>query len=120
METSRSGGSWSSAPTPSRFRTWPAEREPLFISPTIRGAASSVRAPSPGRTQIRDRTPVIFTESDTHGPTPNVVMAGFIGTPSQWERFDKRLAKLQRRHGFSTFRSTELKSRRGDFAGDGR
>ena len=76
---------------------------------------SGLRAP--GRTQIRDRTPVIFTESDTHGPTPNVVMAGFIGTPSQWERFDKRLAKLQRRHGFSTFRSTELKSRRGDFAG---
>jgi hypothetical protein len=44
-------------------------------------------------------------------------MAGFIGTPSQWERFDKRLAKLQRRHGFSIVHSTELKSRRGDFAG---
>jgi hypothetical protein len=55
---------------------------------------------------------VIFTESDTHGPTPNVVMAGFIGTPSQWERFDKRLP-----HGFSVFHSAELKSRRGDFAG---
>ena len=73
--------SWSNAPTPSRFRTWRAEREPLFISQTIRGAATSVRAPSPGRTQIRDRTPGIFTESDTHGPTPNVVMAGFIDTP---------------------------------------
>jgi hypothetical protein len=35
METSRSSGSWSSAPTPSRFRTWPAERKLLFISPTV-------------------------------------------------------------------------------------
>jgi hypothetical protein len=28
---------------------------------------------------------VISTESDTHRPTPNVVMVGFIGAPSQWE-----------------------------------
>lgn len=94
--------------------TRPAEREPVSISPTIRGAASSIRAPRPGRTQVSDRAPVIFTESDTHRPTPNVVTVGFIGAPSQWERFDKRLAKLQRHHGFSIFHSTELKSRRGD------
>ncbi len=58
-----------------------------------------------------------FDESDTHGPTPNVVMAGFVGTPYQWERFDKRLAKLQKRHGFSIFHSTEFKARKGEFAG---
>jgi hypothetical protein len=65
--------------------------------------------------------PMIFTgyfdESDTHRPSPNMVMAGFVGTPYQWERFDKRLAKLQRRHGFSNFHSTEFKARKGEFAG---
>jgi hypothetical protein len=58
-----------------------------------------------------------FDESDTHGPAPNVVMAGIIGTPYQWERFDKRLAKLQKRHGFSIFHATEFKARKGDFTG---
>lgn len=58
-----------------------------------------------------------FDESNTHGPTPNVVMAGFIGTPYQWERFEKRLAKLQKRHGFSIFHSTEFKAHKGEFAG---
>jgi hypothetical protein len=65
--------------------------------------------------------PVIFTayfdESDTHGPAPNVVIAGFVGTPHEWERFDRRLTKLQRRYGFSIFHSTEFKNRKGDFAG---
>jgi hypothetical protein len=54
-----------------------------------------------------------FDESGTYGPTPNVVMAGFVGTPLQWQRFDKRLTKLQKRYGFSIFHSTEFKARKG-------
>ena len=37
---------------------------------------------------IRDRTPAIFTEADMHGPTPNEVMAGFIGTPPAFMRLE--------------------------------
>ena len=56
-------------------------------------------------------------DTHTHGPTPNMVMAGFVGTPYQWERFDKRMAKLQRRQGFTIFHSSEFKARKGEFAG---
>jgi hypothetical protein len=58
-----------------------------------------------------------FDESDTHGPTPNIVMAGFVGNAYQWERFSKRLAKLQHKHKFSIFHATEFKARKGDFSG---
>jgi hypothetical protein len=58
-----------------------------------------------------------FDESDTHGPTPDITMAGYLGTAYQWERFGKRLAKLQRRYGFTIFHATEYKARRGEFAG---
>jgi hypothetical protein len=41
-----------------------------------------------------------------------------ISAPAyQWERFGKRLAKLQLRYGFTIFHATEYKARRGEFAG---
>lgn len=113
METSRSSRSWSSAPTPSRFRTWPAERELLFISPTV---ALRLCPGSESRTNANPRPHAGDLHGAGHAGAHAECGGGrLIGTPSQWERFDKRLAKLQRRHGFSTFRSTELKCRRGDF-----
>jgi hypothetical protein len=58
-----------------------------------------------------------FDESDTHGPAPNITMAGYLGTAYQWDRFGKRLAKLQRKYDFTIFHATEYKARRGEFSG---
>ena len=41
-----------------------------------------------------------FDESDTHGPSPTVVVAGFFGHAYQWRRFNKRLSEIRARDGF--------------------
>ena len=56
-----------------------------------------------------------FDEADTHGPSPTIIMAGFLGTARQWEIFDRRLRALQRRDGFSIFHVNEFKSKSGKF-----
>jgi hypothetical protein len=43
-------------------------------------------------------------------------MAGFVGTPDQWERFDKRLAKLQKRTASASFIRPSSRPK-GEFAG---
>ena len=58
-----------------------------------------------------------FDEADTHGPTPTIIMAGFLGTARQWELFDRRLRALQRRDGFTIFHVAEFKGKSGEFAG---
>jgi len=58
-----------------------------------------------------------FDEADTHGPSPTVIMAGFLGTARQWVIFQRRLHTLQRRDGFSIFHVNEFKSKSGEFAG---
>jgi len=58
-----------------------------------------------------------FDEADTHGPSPTVIMAGFLGHAQQWETFDGRLLDLQRRDGFSIFHVEEFKGKSGEFAG---
>jgi hypothetical protein len=58
-----------------------------------------------------------FDEADTHGPSPTIIMACFLGTARQWELFGRRLRNLQRRDGFSIFHSTEFKSKSGEFSG---
>ncbi len=65
---------------------------------------------------------MIFTaysiESDINGPdAERGRWPDSLARPYQWEHFEKRLAKLQRRHGFSIFHSTEFKARKGEFAG---
>jgi hypothetical protein len=58
-----------------------------------------------------------FDESDTHGPSPTVIMACFLGNARQWELFGRRLRNLQRRDGFTIFHATEFKSKSGEFTG---
>lgn len=58
-----------------------------------------------------------FDEADTHGPSPTIIMAGFLGSAPQWEKFGRRLRGLQRRDGFSVFHAYEFKSKSGEFAG---
>jgi len=58
-----------------------------------------------------------FDEADTHGPSPTVIMAGFLGTARQWEIFERRLRALQRRDVFNIFHVNEFKSKSGEFAG---
>jgi hypothetical protein len=57
-----------------------------------------------------------FDEADTHGLSPTIIMAGFLGQARQWEIFDRRLRGLQRRDGFSIFHANEFKSKSGEFA----
>ena len=58
-----------------------------------------------------------FDEADTHGPSPTLIMAGFLGDARQWETFDTALLDLQRRDGFSIFHVEEFKGKSGEFAG---
>jgi hypothetical protein len=58
-----------------------------------------------------------FDEADTHGPAPTVILAAFLGNASQWRRFERELAEIQAREGFSVFHATKFKARRGEFAG---
>src|ERR1700722_10065825 len=44
-------------------------------------------------------------------------MGAFLGHALQWQRFEKRLAKLQKRHGFRIFHAKEFKRKNGDFTG---
>jgi len=68
-----------------------------------------------------ERLVAIFTayldEADTHGRSPDIIMAGFLGHAFQWRRFQTKLAKIQRREGFSIFHAKEFKARSGEFAG---
>ena len=58
-----------------------------------------------------------FDEADTHGPSPTIIMAGFLGTAREWQLFDRRLRALQRRDGFTIFHVKEFKLKIGEFAG---
>ena len=58
-----------------------------------------------------------FDEADTHGPSPTVIMACFLGYAQQWELFGRRLRNLQRRDSFTIFHGSEFKSKSGEFFG---
>ena len=58
-----------------------------------------------------------FDEADTHGPSPTIIMAGFLGTAPQWEMFGRRLRALQRSNGFRVFHVNEFKAKSGEFSG---
>jgi hypothetical protein len=58
-----------------------------------------------------------FDESDTHGPSPTIILAGYVGHTYQWNRFEKKLARLQRDFGFKVFHAKDFKSRSKEFAG---
>lgn len=44
-------------------------------------------------------------------------MAGFLGHAFQWRRFQKKLAKIQSKEGFSVFHGKKFKARTGEFRG---
>jgi hypothetical protein len=58
-----------------------------------------------------------FDEANTHGLSPTVIMAAFLGNARQWELFGRRLRALQRRDGFRIFHATEFRRRSGEFSG---
>jgi hypothetical protein len=58
-----------------------------------------------------------FDESDTHGPSPTVIMGCFLGRARQWKLFDRRLRELQKRDKFSIFHSTEFRNKTGEYFG---
>jgi hypothetical protein len=58
-----------------------------------------------------------FDESDTHGPSPTVIMGCFLGRARQWKLFDRRLRELQKRDKFFIFHSTEFRNRTGEYFG---
>jgi hypothetical protein len=58
-----------------------------------------------------------FDEADTHGPAPTVILAAYLGHAFQWRRFEKKLAKIQAREGFSIFHARHFKARTGEFRG---
>jgi hypothetical protein len=60
-----------------------------------------------------------FDESDTHGPSPTVIMACFLGHARQWELFGRRLRLLQKRNDFTIFHATEFRNKTGEFDGWG-
>jgi Protein of unknown function (DUF3800) len=66
-----------------------------------------------------DATFLIFTayfdESDTHGPSPTLVMAAFLGSSRQWELFGRKIRALQRRDGFTVFHTKKFRALRGEF-----
>ncbi len=56
-------------------------------------------------------------ESDTHGPKPNVIMAGFLGSARQWELFERKIRRMQVRYGFKVFHAKDFKAGAGEFRG---
>lgn len=58
-----------------------------------------------------------FDESGTHGSSPVVVMAGFIGDARQWRKFEKRCARLFKRFRVDIFHTIDIKRSDDDFAG---
>jgi hypothetical protein len=58
-----------------------------------------------------------FDEADTHGPSPTVIMAGFLGHAYQWRIFEKKLGRIQRRDNFRIFHGKDFKAHAGEFVG---
>jgi Protein of unknown function (DUF3800) len=56
-------------------------------------------------------------ESGTHGPSPVSAMAGYVGSPRQWRKFEKRVGKLFRRYRVDIFHAIDVKRGDGCFRG---
>jgi hypothetical protein len=66
-----------------------------------------------------ERQFVIFTayfdESNTHGKSPTIVMAGWLGSARQWELFERRFNGLRRKYGFEVLHAKKLRAGQGEF-----
>jgi hypothetical protein len=58
-----------------------------------------------------------FDEADTHGTAPSVIIAGFVGHAYQWQRFEKKLSRIQKKYEFKIFHAVDFNSCRGEFTG---
>lgn len=56
-------------------------------------------------------------ESDTHGNSPTIIMAGVLGNEQQWFKFNEVLNVIRSKHGFNILHATELKRKKGEFKG---
>ncbi|MGC2221116.1 MAG: hypothetical protein WA624_01465, partial [Methylocella sp.] len=50
-----------------------------------------------------------FDETDTHGPSPTVILAGYVGHAYQWRQFERKLARIKEQYGFNIFHAKEFK-----------
>jgi hypothetical protein len=58
-----------------------------------------------------------FDESDTHGESPNTVMAALLGSANRWELLQYRIDELKSQYGFTIFHGKHFRARRGEFKG---
>jgi len=58
-----------------------------------------------------------FDESDTHGPSPTIILSAHVGHAFQWRRFQAKLDKIQKKYGFKIFHAKHFKAKAGEFAG---
>ena len=58
-----------------------------------------------------------FDETDTHGPSPTVILSAHVGHAFQWRRFQAKLVKVQRKYKFSIFHAKDFKADAGEFHG---
>lgn len=69
---------------------------------------------------VPERLFVIFTayfdEAATHG-NPRMTMGALLGNAYEWNRVETKLARLQKRNGFTIFHAKEFKSHSGEFRG---
>lgn len=56
-------------------------------------------------------------ESDTHGKSPTIIIAGVLGHEQQWVCFNERLQALRTGYGFNIIHATELKRKKDEFKG---
>lgn len=56
-----------------------------------------------------------FDESDTHGRSPNMIMACFLGHARQWELFGRKLRRMQREENFSILHAKDFHSQHGEY-----
>lgn len=58
-----------------------------------------------------------FDESGTHGTSDTCIMAGFVGSVSQWRKYEKRVGKLFRRSRVDVFHTIDVRRTDKDFKG---
>jgi Protein of unknown function (DUF3800) len=58
-----------------------------------------------------------FDESGTHAGSPNTVVSATMANTLQWSRFERKLRRAKKDHGFQVFHTKKIKDRKGDFKG---
>jgi hypothetical protein len=54
-------------------------------------------------------------KAGTHAESPVLIMGGIVGRRDQWVDYDKKWARLRKKHALKCFHSKELKDGDGEF-----